>query len=73
MEEKKGVWVWITVNNEATWRTRHRWENNIKMYFKEIGFGVCGLDSSVSEYGFCDHGNGHRNRIGRLWIGIVCL
>jgi hypothetical protein len=24
----------------------------------EIGLGGCGLDSSVSEYGFCDHGNG---------------
>jgi hypothetical protein len=26
-------------------RPRRRWEDNIKMYLKEIGFGGCGLDS----------------------------
>jgi hypothetical protein len=29
-------------------RTRHRWEDTIKMYLREIGLG-CGFDSSGSE------------------------
>jgi hypothetical protein len=29
-------------------RTRHRWEDNINMDLKEIGFVGCGLDSSGS-------------------------
>jgi hypothetical protein len=30
-------------------RPRCRWEDNIKIDLREIGFGGCGLDSSGSE------------------------
>jgi hypothetical protein len=29
-------------------RPRRRWENGIRMDLREIGLGVCGLDSTVS-------------------------
>jgi hypothetical protein len=42
-------------------RPRHRWEDNIKMNLREIGFGGCGLDSFGSGYrqvvGSCEHSN----------------
>jgi hypothetical protein len=47
---------------DITWKTRHRWDDNIKVDFTEIGWRGCGLDSSVSEYGFCEHGNGHSDK-----------
>jgi len=36
---------------------RHRYEDNIKVDFTEIELRGYGLDSS--DYGFCEHGNGH--------------
>lgn len=39
--------------NDTTWKNWHRWEDNIKMDFTEVGWGGCGMDLSVSEYGFC--------------------
>jgi hypothetical protein len=42
-------------------RPRRRWEDNIKMDLREIGFWVCGLDSVGSGQGqvadSCEHGN----------------
>jgi hypothetical protein len=32
-------------------RSRRGWEDNIKMYLREIGWRVCGLDASSSGYG----------------------
>jgi hypothetical protein len=32
-------------------RPRRRWEDGIRMDLREIGFGVCGLDSTVSGQG----------------------
>jgi hypothetical protein len=29
-------------------RTRHRWEDRIKMDLREIGWGLCGVDSPGS-------------------------
>ena len=55
---RKGLDV-ANCSNDATRKNRHRWEDNIKMDFTEVGWGGCGMDSSVSEYGFCEHGNGH--------------
>ena len=51
------VWMWKT--KDITWKPRHRREDNTKIDSTEIKWGVCGLDSSVSEYGFCEHGKGH--------------
>jgi hypothetical protein len=44
-------------------RQRRRWEDNIKMYYKELQLRECGLDSGGSGQGpvtdFCEHGNEH--------------
>jgi hypothetical protein len=32
-------------------RPRRRWEDGIRMDLREIGLGVCGLDSTVSRQG----------------------
>jgi hypothetical protein len=32
-------------------RPRHRWEDGVRMDFREIGFGGCGLDSTGSGQG----------------------
>jgi hypothetical protein len=32
-------------------RPRHRWEDEIRMDLRDIGLGVCGLDSTVSGQG----------------------
>jgi hypothetical protein len=33
--------------NDTAWKTKHTWEDNIKIDFTEVGWRVCGLDSSV--------------------------
>lgn len=68
--EKQGRKCLETGNyNDITWKTRHRWDDNIKIDFTEIGLRECGLDSSVSKYSFREHDNGHSGNRERVELG----
>ena len=41
-EVHKGFWWGYLRERETTWKTRLRWEDNIKMYLQEVGWG--GMD-----------------------------
>jgi hypothetical protein len=51
MGENKKVYMILVEKPEGKrplGRPRHRWEDGIKMDLREIGWGVCGVDSPGS-------------------------
>ena len=51
MGERRGVYRVLVGKPEGKrplWRLRRRWEDNIKMDLKEVGFRGCGLDRAGS-------------------------
>jgi hypothetical protein len=50
MEEERKVYK-VLVGKRPLGRPRSRWGDGIRMDLREIGLGVCGLDSTVSGQG----------------------
>jgi hypothetical protein len=49
-EKKNALFWWDKQGNIPLGRLRRRWEDNIEMYFREMGGGgCCGLDLSGSD------------------------
>jgi hypothetical protein len=64
MGEKKNAYKDLAEKPEGKkqlGRPRHRWEDNIEIYLKGIGWKGCGLDASIPGYGplagCYEHGN----------------